>query len=78
VDEARSLLAAAAADDASPYQVATVHLALGETERALERLAAAAERREPWIVILAVDPMMKPLHGHPGYTALVRLVRGSG
>jgi DNA-binding winged helix-turn-helix (wHTH) protein/Flp pilus assembly protein TadD len=75
-DEARSLLAGAGTAGASPYQVATVHLALGETERAIEGLTAAAERRDPWTVILAVDPMLRPLHGHPGYAALVRRVRG--
>jgi DNA-binding winged helix-turn-helix (wHTH) protein/Flp pilus assembly protein TadD len=74
--EARSLLAGGAAGEASPYQVATVHLALGETDRALELLAAAAERRDPWVVILGVDPMLKPLHGHPGYATLARRVRG--
>ena len=71
--EARSLLAGGAAE-ASPYQAATVHLALGEADRALELLAGAADRRDPWIVLLAVDPMIKPLHGHPGYAALVRRV----
>ena len=74
--EARSLLASGGAAETSPYQVATVHLALGEAERALELLAGAADRRDPWIVLLAVDPMMKPLHGHPGYAALVRRVGG--
>ena len=74
--EARSLLASGGAAEASPYQAATVHLALGEAERALELLAGAADRRDPWIVLLAVDPMMKPLHGHPGYAALVRRVGG--
>ena len=77
-EEARSLLAAGGGAEPSAYQVATVHLALGETEPALEQLATAAERREPWIVILAVDPMMKPLRGHPAYAALVRRVRGDG
>jgi TolB-like protein/tetratricopeptide (TPR) repeat protein len=76
VDEARALLSGGGAAEVSAYQVATVHLALGETGPALEQLATAAERREPWIVILAVDPMMKPLHGHPGYADLVRRVRG--
>jgi DNA-binding winged helix-turn-helix (wHTH) protein/tetratricopeptide (TPR) repeat protein len=77
-DEARARLAAGEASDVSPYQAATVHLALGETERAFELLAAAADRRDPWIVLLPVDPMMKPLRGHPGYAALVRRVRGDG
>jgi DNA-binding winged helix-turn-helix (wHTH) protein/Flp pilus assembly protein TadD len=76
VDEARAFLVSAQAAGASPYQVATVHLGLGETERAVQLLADAAERRDPWIVILAADPMMRPLHGHPAYAALARRVRG--
>jgi DNA-binding winged helix-turn-helix (wHTH) protein/tetratricopeptide (TPR) repeat protein len=75
-DEARSLLGGGAAAEASPYQVATVHLALGETGRALKLLASAADRRDPWVVLLAVDPMMRPLHGHPDCAALVRRVGG--
>ena len=31
--------------------------------------------RDPWIVILAVDPMMRPLRGRPRYEALVLRVR---
>ncbi len=77
VDEARALLDAEDPVEASPYQAATVRLALGETERALELLAAAAERRDPWIVILAADPMMRPLHRHAAYEGLVRRVRGA-
>jgi tetratricopeptide (TPR) repeat protein len=76
VDEARAFLVGPDAGGASPYQVATVHLALGESERAVELLAGAAERRDPWIVILAVDPMMRPLHGHSAYEALAQRVRG--
>jgi DNA-binding winged helix-turn-helix (wHTH) protein/tetratricopeptide (TPR) repeat protein len=75
-DEARSRLAAGEASGASPYQAATVHLALGDRARALELLGAAADGRDPWIVLVAADPMMKPLHGDPGYAALVRRVRG--
>jgi DNA-binding winged helix-turn-helix (wHTH) protein/tetratricopeptide (TPR) repeat protein len=73
-DEARALLGEAGA--ASPYQRATVHLALGEPDRALSLLAAAAERRDPWVVILGVDPMMRVLDGRAGYEDLVRRVGG--
>ncbi|HYN03054.1 MAG TPA: winged helix-turn-helix domain-containing protein [Vicinamibacteria bacterium] len=76
VGEARALLVPEGPADASPYQAATVHLALGETDRALELLAAAAEQRDPWIVLLAVDPLLRPLRGHPDYEALVKRVRG--
>jgi Flp pilus assembly protein TadD len=73
--EARALLASGEPADASPYQAATVHLALGETDRALELLAVAAAERDPWIVILAVDPMMRPLRGQAAFEELVRRVR---
>ena len=74
-DEARSLLGPEGPGATSPYQAATVHLALGETSRALELLASAAEQRDPWIVILAVDPLLRPLRGQPEYKALVARVR---
>jgi DNA-binding winged helix-turn-helix (wHTH) protein/Flp pilus assembly protein TadD len=72
-DEARALVAGA---EPSPYQLATVHLALGEAERAEDLLAEAARRRDPWIVILPVDPMMRPLRGRPLFETLVRRVSG--
>jgi DNA-binding winged helix-turn-helix (wHTH) protein/tetratricopeptide (TPR) repeat protein len=75
-DEARERLTAGEASGASSYQAATVHLALGERERAIEHLATAADGRDPWIVLVGVDPMMKPLRGDPEYEALVRRVRG--
>jgi TolB-like protein/Flp pilus assembly protein TadD len=77
VDEARALLAPDRPAEASPYQAATVHLALGEAERALELLARAADERDPWVVLLAVDPLLRSLRGHPDYEALVRRVRSA-
>jgi tetratricopeptide (TPR) repeat protein len=74
-EEARSLVAGL--EEISPYQGATVHLALGETERPLDLLTAAAERHDPWIVILPVDPMLRPLHGQPRYQALAGRIRGT-
>jgi DNA-binding winged helix-turn-helix (wHTH) protein/tetratricopeptide (TPR) repeat protein len=73
-DEALALVAGL--EDAWPYQVATVRLALGEEDRALERLGAAADARDPWIVLVGVDPMLGPLRGHPALGVLVRRVRG--
>jgi tetratricopeptide (TPR) repeat protein len=75
-DEARALLAAEDPSGTSPYQAATVHLALGEEARALELLAVAADRRDPWIVLLAVDPMLRPLRGEAAFEALVTRVHG--
>ena len=39
-------------------------------------LAEAARRKDPWIVILDVDPMMRPLRGRPLVEDLVRRVSG--
>jgi DNA-binding winged helix-turn-helix (wHTH) protein/tetratricopeptide (TPR) repeat protein len=75
VDEARALLAPAGPAEASPYQAATVHLALGDTNRALQLLASAADERDPWIVLLAVDPLLRPLRGHTAFEELVKRVR---
>jgi DNA-binding winged helix-turn-helix (wHTH) protein/tetratricopeptide (TPR) repeat protein len=75
-DEARALLAEGGLAEAAPYQTATVHLALGEAERALELLAVAAARRDAWVVILSVDPMMRPLRASGGFESLAQRVRG--
>jgi DNA-binding winged helix-turn-helix (wHTH) protein/tetratricopeptide (TPR) repeat protein len=59
----------------SSFQRATVHLALGEEERALDRLEAASEERDPWLVWLKVDPMLDPVRSHPRFVRLERKVR---
>lgn len=75
-DEARRILANldSAAGRPPEYQRAAAALALGAREEALTRLEAAAAAREPWIVLLAVDPMLAALHDDPHCQALVRRV----
>lgn len=65
--DARAALAEAekTAPHLSSYQQATVHLALGRTARALDALERAGEQRDPWLVLLKVDPMLEPLRDHP-------------
>jgi DNA-binding winged helix-turn-helix (wHTH) protein/Flp pilus assembly protein TadD len=75
-EEARDLVAGLG--DALPYPRATVHLALGDAGRALDLLALAADERDPWVVILGVDPMMRPLRGKPAFEGLVRRVMRGG
>jgi DNA-binding winged helix-turn-helix (wHTH) protein/tetratricopeptide (TPR) repeat protein len=62
------------------YAHATVHLALGERDAALARLEAATEERDPWLVLLKVDPMLDALRRHRRFQALRRrvLVAGPG
>jgi TolB-like protein/Flp pilus assembly protein TadD len=75
-DEARRILAAMDSPGTHPseYQRAAAELALGEPEEALRRLEGAAVAREPWMVLVRVDPMLRALHGRPRFEALARQV----
>ena len=75
--EALSLLARLhAQQSASPYQVATIHAALGAKARAIAHLDTAVEARDPWLVWLRVDPMLTTLRREARFRALVRKVFG--
>jgi DNA-binding winged helix-turn-helix (wHTH) protein/tetratricopeptide (TPR) repeat protein len=76
-DEARAILAESSGH-ALAYMRATVHVALGERERALELLQRACDERDPWVVTLAVDPLLRPLRGDAAFEALVERVRPRG
>jgi DNA-binding winged helix-turn-helix (wHTH) protein/tetratricopeptide (TPR) repeat protein len=73
---ARRLLDAidAAGGNPSEYQRAAAVLALGDREEALGRLDIAATAREPWMVLIGVDPMLAALRGDDRFEALVRRV----
>lgn len=77
VEAARATLAEAG-EGASPYPRATVYAALGETDRALDLLEGAREARDPWLVWLAVDPMLEPLRRDPRFGALLRQIGPPG
>jgi tetratricopeptide (TPR) repeat protein len=56
------------------YEVAKVHLALGDRDRALDLLEHAYEERQHSMVFLGVDPQLRPLHGVPRFERLVTRV----
>lgn len=58
----------------SPYQIAEVHLRLGDTEQAFAWLERALTYRDPGITDLKVDRLLLPLHGDPRYRALLAKV----
>ena len=62
---------------AGSYANATVHLALGDADKALACLEAATEERDPWLVWLQTDPMLDPLRRHRRFASLVRRVFGA-
>lgn len=67
---------AGAAESLAPYTMATIHVALKDTKKALESLERAADEHDPWIVWVKVDPMLDPLRGEPRFAALVSRVVG--
>jgi DNA-binding winged helix-turn-helix (wHTH) protein/tetratricopeptide (TPR) repeat protein len=68
---ARAQLAQAGA---SSYLCAPAYLALGDPEAALRALERALHERDPWLVLLAIDPPLDELRGLPRFDALMRQV----
>ena len=54
-----------------PYQVAQVFSYRGESDRAIEWLGHANERRDPSLVLLGGDPLMDNIRDHPGFSELL-------
>jgi serine/threonine-protein kinase len=59
----------------SPVELATVQIALGDAERALDWLEAAVEHRRGWSAYLRVHPILDPLRGEPRFLALVERMK---
>lgn len=45
----------------APYRCATIEVALGENERAIQSLGNSWARKDPWLVVMKVDPMINPI-----------------
>ena len=58
----------------SPYDVAILHLDLGETDQALEWLEKSYAERERAIVRLKVIPDVDPLRSDPRFAELIQHV----
>ena len=54
-----------------PYQLALIHVGLGEKEEALNLLERAYEERYPWLMHLAVEPRLDPIRSEPRFKALL-------
>ncbi len=54
------------------YELAHIHLALGENERALEQLERSYRDCQPQLANLKVDPRLDALRSDPRFVALVR------
>ncbi len=56
----------------TPYAVASVYAALGERDRAFELLEDAFSERTEDLILIKIDPRLKPLRGDPRFTDLLR------
>jgi len=56
--EAVELLAKLRAEGLSSYRLSTIEVALGENGQAITSLERALAARDPWLVVLKVDPML--------------------
>jgi len=56
------------------YDLAVVHLALGEKEAALQWLQRAYDEHDWGLVVLAVEPRLDPVRSDPRFQALLRKV----
>jgi DNA-binding winged helix-turn-helix (wHTH) protein len=61
--EAAALRERLGSEGLAPYRLATIDIALRENARALEMMERALAVRDPWLVVIKVDPMLDPIRG---------------
>jgi eukaryotic-like serine/threonine-protein kinase len=58
----------------SPYEIAVIHVGLGEKDQAFEWLERAYQEHSSWLSYLNVESRLDPLHSDPRFADLVRRV----
>jgi serine/threonine-protein kinase len=58
----------------SPFSVALVHLALGDSQAALDWLERAYQERDWYLCVLKTEPILDPLRRERRFEDLVRRV----
>jgi serine/threonine protein kinase/tetratricopeptide (TPR) repeat protein len=62
-------------DYVSPVELAILHIALGNKEKALDWTGRAVDERRGWTAYLRVHPILDPLRGEPRFDALVQRMK---
>ena len=57
-----------------PYNIALVHVGLGEQEEALQLLEKACDQRDVRVTLLKVDPRLNAIRSAPGFDKLLKRV----
>ena len=77
--EAGQALAALTAESQSryisPYDLAVIHAALGDTQRAIAALHEALDDHSAWMVFLNIDPRLDPMRALPAFEELAQSLR---
>jgi hypothetical protein len=68
------LQAASKRQSVSPFAIALVHVAMGDSERAFEELERSLSQREDALVSVKVNSRLDPFRSDPRFAALVRRV----
>lgn len=61
--------------EVTPFNLAVVHLGLGDRQRALDYLERAYDADSQWMGWLNKDRMFDPLRSEPRFVALMRKLR---
>ena len=59
----------------SPWAIAAIYYALGETDSTLDWLEKAYEQRDRAVTVIGVHPRYDALRSHPRYVALVEKMK---
>ena len=57
------------------YELAVIHAAIGDVDRAFQELERAVQERSGWIAYVRVDPRLEPLHSDPRFGRLAAVAR---
>ena len=55
----------------SPFEIALVHIGLGEKDKAMEWLEKAKTERDPFLIYIKVDPNFDSLRSEPRFQTLL-------
>ncbi len=66
------LTAASTSRHVSAYDVALIHIALGDSDTGLDWLDKALDQQSPWIGYLKVDPRVNAVRAHPRFERILR------
>lgn len=55
----------------SPYELASIHAALGETDEAFRLLKQCYNERVEWMIYTNIDPRLDPLRADPRFSELL-------